>query len=435
MIAEIDAYLASVITKIRIPELPNYASFGELTNDDLMALWQPASNKTVHGNLLTLKTFFETGGSGVITPVLTGDTAIHDVTAGEAGGDDVSLPEYAGMSFFLRLEGRPLKLNTEYEILSAGGFRILLAGYQLAEGQRFDLDFYDLQVTPGSGGSGPVSSSFGRTADITVNTSLSSNDVNKVIPIRSATAIEVTLPDVALVENGIYILETTINNAAQHKIKTTGGQFIYFNNTSRTNFHIGIAEVCWLFAGTDGWYVVNDFANVYRGIGKPAPTYKVGIDELLCEGQTKNRADYPRAWEVIQTFGAALVSDVVWNTATLNTGNGQTVEFPYRGCFSTGDGALTFRLPDFRNQFVRGLKSNSGGVDGDRVVNTPGGFQKNELITHRHGLPSNMLQFGSASGGQDGPNDQAAPIPLETANYGGTETRSDNIGVYWVIKI
>lgn len=429
---EIDEIIAA-ISKVRIPELPPFTSFGDLSMDDRLAVWMDAPNKTAWVDLLTVKTLIDTGGAGSIVPVLQGDTIIHVVTAGEAGGDTISLPDLAGKSFFLRMEGRPV-LPTEFEILDAGGFRILIAGFTLEEGQRFDLQVYDLQVTSGPGPAVPLTTLLVKANSINVNTLLDNTHINKVVPIRGgATALVLTLPDPGDYENGLIILETSVGNTVQHKIQTSSGN-INMNNATWTDIRMSAGEAVWLFSDGAGWQVINTFGEIYRNIGVPTASYKVGLNEIACEGQLLNISDYPRLFYTIQTFGASLVSDATWNTASIVSGNGQTVDFPYRGCFSTGNGTTTFRLPDLRGQFLRGLKTNTGSVDGDRVLNVPGGFQKEDIISHAHSISNQYQQWGSASGGQDGANDTANPITGSTANFGGTHTRPDNVGVKWVIK-
>lgn len=69
------------------------------------------------------------------------------------------------------------------------------------------------------------------------------------------------------------------------------------------------------------------------------------------DGSLLNRADVPQLWAKVEASGAA-VSEAVWSGG----------EF---GKFSTGDGATTFRLPDFRGYSSRAW-DHGRGVDSGR---------------------------------------------------------------------
>lgn len=451
--AQVDAYLASIITKVRIPELPDYSLFGDLSLLDQVAVYMQATNKTVHANFTVLKALLTTGGSGTIAPVVVGSEIVHVVTAAEAGGTDVIIPALAGKTFFLRLEGRPV-LPSEFEILNAGGFRIMIPGYQLEEGQRFDMQVYELMAT--TGGPASLSSSFFAGTIVNVNTNITLNavnDVNKLIQVRAgASKIEITLPDVAAVAaNAIVVIEATINNDFQAKIKTTGGQFIYMNNDSKGAVYLGIGETLFLFRGVDGWYVLFDFPRIYKSLGKPhaAYSYEPNENEMLCDGRTLNRDEYPRLWEKVQTLGASLVSEVVWQTPQVyrqgnvyttsvpGSGTYQTIPKPYRGCFSDGDGATTFRIPDLMGMFLRSVKSEFGS-DNERYLNEAGGYQMEavHIATNVKGVKN--TGGGTIASAVDSTNPTGEEFDLThmfTIGVNeGVETRPENTGVLWVIN-
>src|SRR5438128_519342 len=125
--AEIDAYLASVISKVRIPELPQWSTYGDLSLLDRIPLWMNGVDKTVWVDSLTYKALLTTGGTGTVTPVLVGNTLPIVITDAEAGGDTVLRTELEGKTYFLRLEGRPMILGTDWQLLS-GGFKMLNPG-------------------------------------------------------------------------------------------------------------------------------------------------------------------------------------------------------------------------------------------------------------------------------------------------------------------
>jgi hypothetical protein len=184
--------------------------------------------------------------------------------------------------------------------------------------------------------------------------------------------------------------------------------------------------------------VINDFSEIYKRVGKVQSSYAPEIDELVGNGALVSRAQYPRLWEKAQTFGASLVSEATWNTASAVVA-GRTVLRPYRGCFSTGDGSTTFRIPDLMNVTLRGIKSESG-TDTERLLNKAGGFQRHEVVAHTHDIivpPGKTSQTDSGNGRFVGGSDNFEPIPMNTItseSFGGAETRMDNVGILWTIK-
>jgi hypothetical protein len=446
----------SVLT-VRIPELPAAPS---ITLADRIPVWQADDNITRYCDLAQLRTLMETGGSSSFTSVYAGASYIYIVPASEAGGTTASIPVIAGATFKLRREGYPLISqvydtqgnptiatgDVEFAILTSGGFQLMKAGDKLIEGQRFEIDL--VTIPPQSGGLGTGSGSTNPSSNtsgfiigkksIVANYSFDpAHDCGLLLQVRAGTtAVTITLPsvdDTTVPSNLIIPIETIISNQVQTTIATQGGQMIYMNNTSYSSLFMGIAETLWLLRSDDGWYVINDFARSYTDMALPKASYKVGLNQLLCKGQLVNRADYPRLWEMVQSLGFSLVSETVWQTATATTVNGQAVTYPYRGCFSTGDGSVTFRLPDLMNMFLRGVLAESG-ADNERVYNHAGGYQKGMVEAHTHSVGAQAS--GNSGGGAitDGNND-GQPTSVNSGSYGGAETRPENVGMLWVINV
>jgi microcystin-dependent protein len=87
---------------------------------------------------------------------------------------------------------------------------------------------------------------------------------------------------------------------------------------------------------------------------------------LRLNGALLNRADYPALWAYAQASGN-IVTDAVWSASNW-------------GAFSSGDGATTFRLPDFRGEFPR-FFDDSRGVDAGRKI---GAYQASQNLSHTH---------------------------------------------------
>ncbi|RQT33431.1 phage tail protein [Burkholderia contaminans] len=94
---------------------------------------------------------------------------------------------------------------------------------------------------------------------------------------------------------------------------------------------------------------------------------------LTLNGTLLNRADYPALWAYAQGSGT-LVEDKDW-------GNGNF------GSFSNGDGATTFRIPEFRGEGIRCADAGRGADPGRRV----GTWQDSQNRSHAHGASAGAV--------------------------------------------
>ncbi len=140
---------------------------------------------------------------------------------------------------------------------------------------------------------------------------------------------------------------------------------------------------------------------------------------LQAKGQLVKRSDYAELWSLVQKNGGAL-SESSWQNQ--------------KGRFSYGDGQTTFRLPDLRDMFLRGISSN-------RKI---GSYQSDSFASHSHRGPSGrrgllrdgtslnqwvaLLEHGSYTNGT------ATGLDVVAAT-GGSETRPKNIGLNFCIKV
>lgn len=440
------------LSTVRIPELAPLTVDLPLALTDKLPIYIASENKTKRVDLQSLNTFFNTGGGGgTHPPVVWGGEMIYVVPSGAAGTTTASIPSIAGQDFTLERGGFPMialledesnAAIAEYEILDAGGFKLLQAGDALVLNERFKLTLHSL--IGGSGGGSTTYASFIKgKKSVSANTTLDPvNDINKIIQLRGVSnALTITIPSVGdMAANTLIVIESAINNSKEHTITTTGGQYIYFNNQQKTTIYIRPGEVIWLFRDDDGLYVINDWGLVYKKIAQPLAAYKAELNQLVCKGQLVNRADYPRLWEYVQGLGSSLVSDATWSTVSATVA-GRTVDRPYRGCFSSGDGTTTFRLPDLLSVALRGVLSETG-TDPNRHLNKPGGYQDDAIESHQHGLP----HYKNDTSGGDQPNtlylgNDHGAFPLGSEEYktgsagNSPETRMENVGVLWVINV
>lgn len=437
----ITAELAVQLKKVRIPELTENTT--ELDGTFKTVLYNPHNNKTQWESLQDLQTYFALGGDGTGSA---GDAArtgryIFQLSDSYAGQNTVSLPQYAGKNFTVRIDTLDL-LDSEYTVLNAGGFKVDIPGYTFQGGERITIDSGEPIAdgsTPQVGG-GLIKG----TLVVSVNTSLSADDMRKLVQVRGGFAqVTVTLPDLAAVSDNDYLfIETHLSNTKQQKISTTGGQSIYLNSTSKTALYLAPGEVVVLYRKSDGWYPLNDFATHYSDIGHPVARYSVGANELVLKGQQVAKADYPRLYEAAQTFGGGFISKTTYDANPER----------YRGCY-VEISTTHFQLPNLMNMALRGLESESG-TDTNRTYNAAGGYQGDSVGAHTHPYrdryaaernnvtggatyKENMPTNYNGNLGQQGDtdNNQFLYYDTTTSSNTGEETVMKNVGIFWVTKI
>lgn len=101
-----------------------------------------------------------------------------------------------------------------------------------------------------------------------------------------------------------------------------------------------------------------NLTNLFIGLTASFPATNAPAGWLKANGALVSRTSYPLLWAFAQSSGA-LLSEANWN-------KGQ------QGCFSVGDGSTTFRLPDLRGMFMRGLDDGRG-IDVNRTIGTEQG--------------------------------------------------------------
>lgn len=105
-------------------------------------------------------------------------------------------------------------------------------------------------------------------------------------------------------------------------------------------------------------------ATVGQIIFEPRISARAGC--LKLNGALLLRADYPALWGYAKASGA-LVSEAQWNAGSF-------------GCFSSGDGATTFRIPELRGEHIR-CWDDGRGVDLGRAI---GSWQDSQNRSHDH---------------------------------------------------
>lgn len=89
---------------------------------------------------------------------------------------------------------------------------------------------------------------------------------------------------------------------------------------------------------------------------------------LKANGASLSRSTYADLWAYAQACGALV------DEATFSSGRW--------GCFSTGDGSTTFRIPDLRGEFIRAWDDGRS-IDSGRTI---GSSQGSQNLSHNHGV-------------------------------------------------
>lgn len=219
---------------------------------------------------------------------------------------------------------------------------------------------------------------------------------------------------------GVTVTIMAYNVTKQVTINSQGTNDIVLAGNERQKIYLGDGEtVSFVWTG-DHWFLYSHDTQILT-VGLPTYGYSQKPNTVIANGQLLNRTDFPRLWEYVQSIGVSLVDDYTWNSIA-----------GFKGFFSTGNNATTFRVPDLRSMFIRGIDLGAG-VDFGRLTEAPGGYEADELKAHTHSY-TKPFDNGSASGNAishpDGP-----LVNAQTGSTGGAETRPKNIGLIPLINL
>lgn len=145
------------------------------------------------------------------------------------------------------------------------------------------------------------------------------------------------------------------------------------------------------------------------------------------DGQALPRATFPDAWEGIQAGNVPTVAEATWQSTP-----GE------RGKYTAGDGASTFRLPDYNGKAVGSLGALFLRGDGALSAAVAGAIQLDEFRAHHHSAPADAGTFNRdtytdiAGTGSISYNWQETQFD---STRGGAETRPLNVTGCWVVKL
>lgn len=405
----------------RTVELPQFV---ELADDDLFNAFDVDDNKSKKLTVAQLRD--KINGSGTTNPpVINGadmEISIPDTLVGQKR---IDIPALAGLTFWLDRIGYGRMWSSWFNTISTGGFELTRDEDQFWSGDKFVAHIYEYEggnsSIPGNSGSGQsfVKGMIPVNADYLIKPA----DFYYVLNIQSGTnKPTITLPDIQDVEENAFIhFIAMINNTYKTAVRTTNGQYIYINGGAYQVVYIGLGETLRLYRGVDGWYSIDTVIG-YKNCGQIAIGYSSGINTIPGNGQEIRRDSEPRLWQVVQTFGNSLISESQWQSS-----------IDYQGCFSTGDGKDTFRLPNLRGTVPRFWDNGRGFDTNGRIHNYPGGYQPDDIKSHNHELPPDILYNGDKEGGISGSADWQSKGYNVTKDTGKNENTMKNTAVMGLI--
>lgn len=218
---------------------------------------------------------------------------------------------------------------------------------------------------------------------VTDNYVMGSGDQGCVIYAQITDNKTVTLPDAESVTHGTrFGIFTAITGVKALTVESINGQAIVDGSilwekwdTGAPGIYMHDAEKLILIAYGDHWLVERAEGNFYT-YGDSFGARAQRGNTLIAQGTPWNRADLPRLALLVTQGGAAVVDDITW----LSDPDGLPI---YRGCFSSGNGSTTLRIPDERGLTDKYLDLGRG-RDIWRAANTPGLFEAEQVGKHDH---------------------------------------------------
>jgi hypothetical protein len=260
----------------------------------------------------------------------------------------------------------------------------------------------------------------------------------------------ILLPDLSTIPNNTVLHLNTHGGTQRYvTIELAAGDSLQFLGDVKTAIHIGRGEEIRIVFKDGAGYVVH-YEGDHRHVGEIRLGEAPGLNEIIRNGSQYLIADYPRAYEYIQSLPAnQVVIETVWQASQdiIVAGNTITV-YPNKGLYALSFDGLSFRVPDDRNRYYRALKYTDGvTADAERLVQAVGGLQGPELMGHGH--PIKTTQSGSSSNSTSDPvrgsvtgtvNTRGGRGRIGDDNYtisitGGSEQRVENIGLLPLMKI
>lgn len=252
------------------------------------------------------------------------------------------------------------------------GFTLVVDGDVFAAGENFEIVF-EAQIIPAD--SGAPSAIFSSGEIITTDTTLTNTKKGKALLIQAAgTAIAINMPLLSTVADFDWFYLYSCGGNQINAVINAAGSDTFLYPAGKPKLILGQCEALKVFKAFGYWNVDNDLPGV-RQVGELLYDYSpTNLNTAPCAGQVLNRADYPRLWAFVQGLAEGVTTDSDW-TGTFITDPLGNVYYTKRGCFSTGNGTTTFRMPLLTDTYLKG-------VDGSARL--AGSFNYQSLLQHGH---------------------------------------------------
>lgn len=318
--------------------------------------------------------------------------------------------------------------NPNYHQDLAGGITLITTDDSFQPHEKFVARFIPQVISVPADGAPSAIFSTGRV--ITANETLTLADMGQALLIQSATnKITITLPALVGVANFAFMYFYSCGGSHINAVfQLPGSDKFLYNGADRSQLILGQSESLRVYKAFGKWNVDSDCPGI-RMVGELVYNYALTpINSMPCNGTLISRTVYPRLWAWVQQLeSGTVVTDIAW-TSTFATVDAIDY-YIKKGCFSTGDGSTTFRLPLIDSYFLRPV---------DGATRIPSTFEIQSIQAHTHPIRRGDAYTGDGFegdlivGGGQGGNRQTSP---DTDSTGGVETRPSNIGTYILIRI
>lgn len=367
-------------------------------------------------------------GSGVIEPdrvYIGGQPGPIDPDTGDpvdvpVDGDTVNDTYLDGKVFSLELRGIGfLNKGVEWDNdVADGGWRLI--GSTISDGALFTVHFHP-QISPVISTPDAIGKFVSGIQLISSNTTVTAGMFRKLMVFTNG--YTATLND-SYPENVLHSFTHNGPNNKQATLTAPGGQTFSWNGGTGSTLWLGKNERVGLIRSGDTWYVAYDTMG-YDRVGHIVPGRLPGANQIIAQGQTLLRSDYPRLVDYITrlnaTYPGSVLNAVQWASNKTYWG--------------FGDGSTTIQVPDLRGRFPRWLDLGAG-LDADRVTagtqNKPGSPEDGAVEEHNHttGEFNRLLRANGQGTGTSfdpgGANEPDLRTSAEMSDYGGSETRPTN---------
>lgn len=228
-----------------------------------------------------------------------------------------------------------------------------------------------------------------------------------------------------------------VNNLGKYLIQTAGGYLRTVSGVSGTTATLASSiDTASLVGQTISVYESNaarigDIAAAFAAL--PTPWHVGAIEAYYgttpppgwveLNGGLASRTTFALLYNHALTQGGGLVSEGTWAASAWTR-------------FGAGDGSTTFRLPDFRSEFLRGW-DHGRNLDAGRVL---GSFQDGDNAPHTHAFWANVGGTSSHANQilvSNPPGPQGDELLVTGTNYiqnQGSEARPRNAAIMWIMR-